>query len=105
MTTKVTTPNYKYIKSNDEFNVYSNHTGISISSFDIRIILGQLSSDMATQIPEGGSSLEVPVSLLGTVIMAPAHAKLVCENLRQNIEMFEKMFGTINLPPHGPAVK
>lgn len=105
MTTKVTVPKFKYVKSGNEFNVYSNHTGVSISSFDIRIVLGQLGMEMGAQPPENGLSPEVPVNVLGTIIMAPSHAKLVCENLRKNIELFEKMFGTINLPPQGTAVK
>jgi len=91
-------PKYKYVKSENEFTIYSNHTGVSISSFDVRMMFGQLEMSMEAQ-PVNGLPQEVTVNLLGSIIMSPSHAKLVCENLRANIELFEKMFGTINLPP------
>jgi Protein of unknown function (DUF3467) len=98
MTTKSIVPKFKYVESGNEFNVYVNHTGVAISSFDVRIMLGQLGMSMDTQ-PVDGHQPEVTVNMLGSIIMSPSHAKLVCENLRANIELYEKMFGKINVPP------
>jgi len=85
-------PKIKYIESDNKFNAYTNHTGISVSVFDLRLIFGQ-------NVPEESpGATEVTVARLGSVLMSPLHAKLLCANLQTNIQTYESMFGEIKIP-------
>jgi hypothetical protein len=99
MTTTAIKPSFKYEKSENEFTVYANHTGIGLSNFDIRLMFGQIDMKMEQEKPISGGAQELTIIKLGSVIMSPVHAKLVCANLQANIERYEKMFGNINMPP------
>lgn len=99
MTTIATKPNFKYEKSENEFMVYSNHTGVGITNFDLTLMFGKIDVKIEHIEPISGGTQGVTITTLGSVTMSPAHAKLVCANLQANIEQYEKMFGKINMTP------
>jgi hypothetical protein len=91
-------PQFKYVDSENMLMVYTNHTGISLTNFDVRIMFGQIEVKMGQAQAITGLVQDVTVINQGAVIMSPLHAKLFCENLKQNIEKFEKLFGEIKTP-------
>lgn len=83
-TSKVT----KTISAENKFNVYSNHTGVMSTNFDLKFIFGAIESATAS---------ELTVLEHGSVTMSPQHAKAFCSNLSQAIEKYESQFGEIKL--------
>ena len=98
MTTKGVLPIFNYVDSDNKFKVYSNHTGISLTNFDVRFIFGQIEAKMEQVQPAKDNTQELTVIVEGVVNMSPLHAKLFCVNLQKNLDKYEEMFGKINLP-------
>lgn len=70
--------------------VYSNFAQIGITPWDMRITFSQL----------GEHDIGVTgVSDLTTVIMTPLMAKVLANVLRQNVSLYEKQHGPIQVPP------
>lgn len=105
MTTNTIIPNFNYVKSENEFSVYANHTGVGYTNFDIKLMFGQIDIQMDQEKLTPGHRPELTITKLGSVVMSPVHAKLVCANLQANIEQYEKTFGKINVPPQANTVK
>lgn len=77
------------IRAPDYKKIYVNTTRMAISSWDIRMHLGQSSETL-----DGGNLNEDLVS----VIMSPAHAKAMLQSLAKTIQAYEQHFGEILSP-------
>ena len=79
----------KTIRSENRFRVYSNHTGLEASNFDIRLTFAEIESS-------DGSAITVIEH--GTVTMSPQHAKAFSANFAQAVRQFESLYGAIEMP-------
>ena len=73
-------------------SLYSNDTQIQTSPWDVRLIFGEI-QDVAT-----GDSPGVIVKQTGEVRMSPQQAKALLALIAQQLDQYEKNFGTIPLP-------
>ena len=70
-------------------SIYVNSTEMGFSSWDVKIKLGEI----AGQRDDG----RLQVKHVGTILMAPGHAKAVLEALQKTIRLYEEKFGEIDL--------
>ena len=77
------------VRSDAHRTIYINSTRMGISPWDIRMIFGQVvDSGTGTVVTQDEA----------TIIMSPAQAKAVAENLNTTVAEFEKLFGEISNP-------
>jgi uncharacterized protein DUF3467 len=69
--------------------VYSNHAGVQVSTWDIRIMFAEITPVV------GGNEIQQRAN----VVMTPAHAKALAYLLAQHIEIYEQANGEIPWPP------
>jgi len=72
--------------------VYANLAMISHQKDEF--VVDFLFLDPPTQTPQGGQAM-----LMSRVVLAPAHMKRLYKAIGENIEKYEKNYGTISLPP------
>jgi hypothetical protein len=77
-------------RSPDYRSIYANNAAFTMSAFDFSAIFGEIL---------GIADDKIHVEQKIKVTMSPQHAKLFAQVLMQNVETFEKTFGTIPLPP------
>jgi hypothetical protein len=80
--------NAEFRRSENYFRVYVNQAEMGITPFDIRISLGEL---------VGMDGSNVVIQRHGTIVMAPAQAKIFLVSLQQTIATFERQFGVIDI--------
>lgn len=68
--------------------MYVNNVEMAFSAWDIRIQIGEVL---------GQKDGELVGKNLGTVVMAPAHAKAFLEALKTTMSLFEEKFGEIDM--------
>ena len=83
---KQAVPVHQFVRSQAYFDVYSNHTKLQITPFDISIIFGRID-----EFPGMGNVIED----MGIVRLSPAHFKLLTASLQSTLENWEKLFGEI----------
>jgi hypothetical protein len=81
-------PAIEYVGA-DASSIYVNSTEMGISPWDVRIKMGEIVGQAEDGRPQ--------VKHLGTLLMAPAHAKAVLEALQKTVNLYEEKFGEIDL--------
>lgn len=85
----------KFKDAENMFDVYSNHTGIITTSYDLKLLFGAVQDATASGIS---------VLRHGSVILSPQHAKVLCRALTEAIGQFEATYGEINLGNNPPNI-
>lgn len=80
-----------FIGKENKFRVYSNHSGVATTNFDITLLFGEI---------ESASGSELTVLQHGSVTMSPHHAKAFSISLSNAVQQYEEKFGVIKLPDH-----
>ena len=76
------------MQGSDSFHVYSNNAEIGFTPWDLRLKFREI-VDVKENRPV--------VNFHGTVVMTPAHAKVLLSALQRSISMYEERFGTVDL--------
>jgi len=74
--------------------IYTNNVQVSISLYDVRLLLNDVVS--ATQ-------SRIDVEEQAAIVMSPEHARDVSEALRRALAQYEERFGPIRPSPEQPA--
>lgn len=82
-------PQIEWTGNEAAFSIYVNNTEMGLSAWDVRIKLGEISS----QKPDGN----LVVKNHGMIVMSPAHAKAFLEALQTTVSLYEEKFGEIDL--------
>lgn len=77
-----------FTDAENSFDVYSNHTGIMTTSYDLKLMFGSV---------QAVTGAGISVLKHGSVTLSPQHAKAFCRVLSNTIEQFEAKFGKINV--------
>lgn len=73
-------------ESENKFDIYSNHTAIMTTGFDIKLIFSTVLN---------ASESELNVLQHGSVTLSPQHAKVFLRNLTRAVGDYEKNYGEI----------
>lgn len=86
---KSNSSNPVFISKENKFRVYSNHSGVATTNYDITLLFGEIDS---------ASGSELTVLQHGSVTMSPHHAKAFSISFSNAIQQYEDRFGEIKLP-------
>lgn len=78
----------EYVGAETAFSLYVNSVEMGLSSWDIRIKLGEI-LDQRENV--------TTVKSHGTIVMSPSHAKAMLEALQKTVRIYEEKFGEIDL--------
>lgn len=81
-------PRREQVKAQDYFSVYVNDVQVQTSTWDLRMLLGEMS-------PVEGEANAMHVELLGELRMSPQLAKNLTHILIQQLKTYEEHFGEI----------
>lgn len=76
------------MQGSESFHVYSNNAEIGFTPWDLRFKFREI-VDVKENRPV--------VTFHGTIVMTPAHAKVLLGALERSISMYEERFGTVDL--------
>jgi hypothetical protein len=82
--------------SDNRFDVYSNHTGIMLTGFDVKLLFGMV---------QAATESEVIILQHGSVVMSPQHAKVFSISLAKAVSDYEKLNGEIRVPAGNDTIK
>jgi hypothetical protein len=83
-------PNFNYVRDKDFRSVYANNTIFASTAFDFAMTFAEI---MEVDPAKAQITAEKRVK----VVMSPLHFKLFAHGCLQNVEQYEKVFGTIQL--------
>jgi hypothetical protein len=83
-------PSFSYVRDKDFRSVYANHTLFASTAFDFAMTFAEI---MEVDPVRAQIKAEQRVK----VVMSPLHFKLFAATCLQNVEQYEKVFGTIQL--------
>lgn len=83
-------PNFIYVRDKDFRSVYANNTIFGSTAFDFAMTFAEI---MEVDPVKAQIKAEQRVK----VVMSPLHFKLFAATCMQNVEQYEKVFGTIQL--------